>query len=231
MARHLEWLGYETGVDRSAMAEVADFFSRVAKRYDKPTGHPAEYDPAYYEHQMPGGMISNFKAQLAQLNLEDRLQDVLDEIPQVREDLGWPNMQTPYSQFIATQALLNVLHGRYEVVPDEIRNLVLGYWGRTPGPINDDVRDKVSRGAESITVRPGEVVPPALERVRAEQGPFDSLEYPPIAILFIPNLLDVLGSAWPIKNENPVAGHPLVEVVKRAAASRSIRSFSLSQPR
>jgi oxaloacetate decarboxylase alpha subunit len=231
MARHLEWLGFETGVDRSAMAEVADFFGRVAKRYDKPTGHPAEYDPAYYEHQMPGGMISNFKAQLAQLNLEDRLQDVLDEIPQVREDLGWPNMQTPYSQFIATQALLNVLHGRYEVVPDEIRNLVLGYWGRTPGPINDDVRDKVSRGAEPITVRPGEVVPPALERVRAEQGPFDSDEDLLLAIFFMPKLLEDLASAGPIKRENPVAGHPLVEVIRRAAASRSIRSLSLSQPR
>jgi oxaloacetate decarboxylase alpha subunit len=229
MARHLEWMGYSTGIDRSAMADVATFFEQVAARSGKPVGHPAEYDPAYYEYQMPGGMISNFKAQLAQLGLEERLGDVLAEIPQVREDLGWPNMQTPYSQFVATQALLNVLHGRYEVVPDEIRNLALGYWGRTPGPIDPDVLDKVSRGAEPITVRPGEMVPPTLDRVRSEQGPFKSDEDLLLAIFFMPQLLDDLRAAGPMNLVNPISGSRLVDVVKSAAATPGIRSFSLTQ--
>jgi oxaloacetate decarboxylase (Na+ extruding) subunit alpha len=229
MARHLDWMGYSTGIDRAAMADVATFFAEVAARSGKPVGRPAEYDPAYYEHQMPGGMISNFKAQLAQLGLEARLDDVLAEIPQVREDLGWPNMQTPYSQFVATQALLNVLHGRYEVVPDEIRNLALGYWGRTPGPINPDVLDKVAGGAEPITVRPGEVVPPTLDRVRAEQGPFKTDEDLLLAIFFMPSLLEELATAGPIKLGDPTAGSQLVDIVKSAAAGGSVRSFSLIQ--
>jgi oxaloacetate decarboxylase alpha subunit len=229
MATHLEWMGYSTGVDHAAMSEVSDFFRAVASRADKPVGRPAEYDPAYYEHQMPGGMISNFKAQLAQLGLETRLGDVLAEIPQVRRDLGWPNMQTPYSQFIATQALLNVLHGRYEVVPDEIRNLALGFWGRTPGPIDPDVLDRVSRGAEPITVRPGEVVPPALDRVRAEQGPFKSDEDLLLAIFFMPKLLEDLAAAGSIRFDDPLAGNPVVDIVRRAAAGHGIRSFSLTR--
>jgi oxaloacetate decarboxylase alpha subunit len=229
MATHLEWMGYSTGVDHAAMSEVSDFFRAVASRADKPVGRPAEYDPAYYEHQMPGGMISNFKAQLAQLGLETRLGDVLAEIPQVRRDLGWPNMQTPYSQFIATQALLNVLHGRYEVVPDEIRNLALGFWGRTPGPIDPDVLDRVSRGAEPISVRRGEVVPPALDRVRAELGPFKSDEDLLLAIFFMPKLLEDLAAAGSIRFDDPLAGNPVVDIVRRAAAGHGIRSFSLTR--
>ena len=228
MARHLEWMGYETGVDRAAMARVAEHWTAVAKRHDKPIGQPAEYDPTYYSHQMPGGMITNFKAQLAQLGLEHRLPDVLAEIPQVREDLGWPNMQTPYSQFIATQALLNVLHGRYEVAPDEIRNLVLGYWGRTPGPINPDVLDKVGRGQEPISVRPGEVVEPVLDRLRAER-PSLSDEDLLLSIFFMPALLDELHAAGPMPLDDPLRGSPLVEIVRQAAATPRIRSFSLVQ--
>jgi oxaloacetate decarboxylase alpha subunit len=231
MARDLTWMGHDVGVDRAAMAKVAEYFQKVAARYQKPTGRPAEYDPAYYEHQMPGGMITNFKAQLADLGLGHRLDEVLAEIPRVREDLGWPNMQTPYSQFVATQALLNILYGRYEVVPDEVRGYVLGYWGRTPGPVNPDVLDKVGKGAQPITVRPGEVIPPALERVRAEKGPFDSDEDLMLAILFMPAILDDLRRAGPMPLQNPLASSPLVEIIKQAAESGTIRSFSLVQGR
>jgi oxaloacetate decarboxylase alpha subunit len=228
MARHLRWLGYDVAIDQEAAGRVAEHFAEVARRHGKPLGQPAEYDPSYYEHQMPGGMISNFKAQLAQLGLEDRLPDVLAAIPQVRRDLGWPNMQTPYSQFIATQALLNVLHGPYEVVPDEIRNLVLGYWGRTPGPIDPDVRDKVGRGAEPITVRPGEVVEPVLARLRAE-SPSLSDEELLLSIFFMPALLDELRAAGPMPLEDRATSSPIVDIVRQAAASPGVRSFSLSR--
>jgi oxaloacetate decarboxylase alpha subunit len=228
MARHLDWLGFDPPVDREAMARVADYFREVAARYDKPTGHPAEYDPAYYEHQMPGGMITNFEAQLAQLGLQDRLEDVLAEIPQVRQDLGWPNMQTPYSQFVATQALLNVLQGRYEVVPDEVRNLCLGFWGRTPGPVDPDVLDRVAKGATPITERPGAAVPPALERMRAEHGPFDSDEDLLLAMFFMPAILDDLKAAGPIQLADPLRPTSVVDLVRQAAADPRIRSFSLT---
>jgi len=170
MTRHLGWLGYQVDVDPELQQDIAAYWTKVAARHGKPTGEPAEYDPAYYAHQMPGGMISNFEAQLDQLGLRHKLAAVLEEIPQTRKDLGYPNMQTPYSQFLATQALLNVLHGRYEVVPDEIRNLALGMWGRTPGPVDPDVLDKVAKGQQPITVRAGSLVPPTIERARRELG-------------------------------------------------------------
>src|SRR5690606_37581148 len=118
MARSMEWLGYDPSSDLEALERVAEHFTAVARVHGKPVGRPAEYEPRYYDHQMPGAMISNFKAQLAELSMEDQFDAVLAEMPLVRSELGYPNMQTPYSQFVASQALLNVLHGRYEVVPD-----------------------------------------------------------------------------------------------------------------
>jgi pyruvate/oxaloacetate carboxyltransferase len=228
MARNLAWMGRDPGVDTEAMARVADHFADVARRHGLPTGKPAEYDPTYYEHQMPGGMISNFRAQLAQLGLVDRLPDVLAEIPKVRKDLGWPNMQTPYSQFIATQALLNVLHGPYEQVPDEIRNLVLGYWGRTPAPVDPDVLDKVGRGAEPITERPSSVVPPAMDRLRAEHPGVDD-EGLLLRLFFMPALLDELAAAGPMPTVDEVGRYDVVSLV-REAAKGGLRSFSLTRP-
>jgi oxaloacetate decarboxylase alpha subunit len=219
MARHLAWLGYETRVDPEALARISAYVSQLAERYDKPVGEPAEYDPAYYAHQLPGGMVTNFRSQLAQLGLEHRLGEVLEELPQLRKDLGWPNMQTPYSQFLATQALLNVLYGRYEVVPDEVRNLALGQWGRTPGPVDPNVLDRVGQGQQPITGRPGEHVPPAVDRMRAELGASASDE----------DVLDGLRAAGPMPLTDPLRFSPLVDVVKLATAGGRVRSFSLTQ--
>ena len=230
MTRHLRWQGYDVDADPALQAEITEYWLKIAARHDKPIGQPAEYDPAYYAHQMPGGMISNFEAQLDQLGLRHRLPEVLEEIPQVRKDLGYPNMQTPYSQFLATQALLNVLHGRYEVVPDEIRNLALGYWGRTPGPVDPNVLDKVAQGREPITVRAGSLVPPTVERARKELGSHVSDEDLLLSLFFMPQLMDDLRAAGPIRLDDPLAGSPLVEVIRQAAAGKKIKSFSLSQP-
>ena len=230
MTRHLTWLGYQVDVDPGLLAKISQYFSQLAVRHNKPIGQPAEYDPAYYAHQMPGGMISNFEAQLDQLGLRHKLDDVLAEIPQVRKDLGYPNMQTPYSQFVATQALLNVLHGGYEVVLDEIRNLALGYWGRTPGPVDPNVLDKVAQGKDPITVRPGSLVPPTVERARKELGRSVSDEDLLLSLFFMPQLLDNMRAAGRIRLDNPLKSSPLVEVVRQAAAGGKIRSLSLVQP-
>ena len=212
------------------LGRIGAYFERIAARQGKPVGRPAEYDPAYYEHQIPGGMITNFKAQLAQLGMEDKLDAVLAEIPQLREDLGWPNMQTPYSQFLATQALLNVLHGRYEVVPDEVRNLVLGYRyrGRTPGPVNPDVLDRIGRGEEPITVRPGEVVPPAVDRLRDQRGRGTTDEDLLLAAFFMPAVLEELRAAGPMRLGDPLRASPVVEVVRQAAAGGGVRRLTLT---
>jgi oxaloacetate decarboxylase (Na+ extruding) subunit alpha len=228
MARHLGWMGYELAVDRERMSEVSSYFRALALRHGKQLGKPAEYDPAYYEHHMPGGMLGNFRAQLIQLGLEDRLDEILEEMPQVRRDLGWPNSMTPFSQFIATQALLNVLYGRYEVVPDEVRKLALGYWGTTPAPVDPNVLDKVGRGREPVTARAGELVPPILDRVRAEQGPFASDEDLLLAVLFMPGVLAEMRAAGPVRLDDERSRSWVVDLVRDAAARPSIRCLHIS---
>jgi oxaloacetate decarboxylase alpha subunit len=230
MIRNLRFLGYDVAVDPEIQARVSEYWRQVATRHDKPMGEPAEYDPAYYQHQMPGGMISNFEAQLDQLGLRHRLPEVLEEIPQVRKDLGYPNMQTPYSQFLATQALLNVLHGRYEVVPDEVRNMALGMWGRPPGPVDPDVLDKIAKGQEPVAVRPGSLIPPTVDRVRAELGSKVSDEDLLLSLFFMPQVLSDLKEAGPINLDDPLRGSALVELVRGVAAGGKVKSFSLVQP-
>lgn len=195
MAKSLATLGYEAGMDTEALREIETYFAEAARREGQAHGKIADYDPATYVHQMPGGMLGNFKAQLAQVDMSDRLDAVLEEMPRVRAEFGYPNVQTPFSQFIGTQALLNVVHGRYEVVPDEVRNYVLGYWGRPPAPVDQEVLDRVSNGAEPVTGRPSAMVPDVLARVRREYGPFHTDEDLLMATLFMPEVLDNLRAA------------------------------------
>jgi pyruvate carboxylase subunit B len=123
-------------------------------------------DPNVLEHQIPGGMITNFLQQLKQLGAEDKLQEVLEEVRRVREDLGWPPLVTPTSQIVGAQALLNVLNGRYRVVTKEVRDYVKGLYGRPPAPIKKDVIEVVLKGEEPISVRPADLLKPALEECR-----------------------------------------------------------------
>jgi oxaloacetate decarboxylase alpha subunit len=229
ISRSLKWLGIDAGVDEQALTTMAEHFRGLAEDYGMPVGRPAEYDPMYYGHQMPGGMVSNFRAQLAELGMAHRFDEVLEEMPRVRAELGYPNVQTPYAQFIATQSLLNVIHGRYEVVPDEIRRLALGYWGRTPGPVDPDVLDRVGQGEEPVTGRPGDHVAPLVEQVRREQGPFDSDEDLLLAILFMPETLAKMQqtSGRPARVRRGIS---VVEVVRAAAAARDITSLSIVAP-
>jgi oxaloacetate decarboxylase alpha subunit len=190
LVRNLAWRGVGTKVDLQALGEVNRYFTDVAGRLEKPVGAVAEFDTGHYAHQMPGGMLTNFKAQLAEVGMSDKFQAVMDEMPRVRMELGYPNVQTPFSQFIGTQSLLNVLHGRYEVIPDEVRNFVLGYWGRTPAPIDPDVLDRVAGGREPVSARPGSMVEPVLDRVRRDFGPFHTDEELLLATLFMPEVLE-----------------------------------------
>ncbi|TMG89344.1 MAG: carboxylase, partial [Betaproteobacteria bacterium] len=122
-------MGFVTGIDRKALAEVSGYFSWLAEREGKPRGQVAQYDPALYEHQVPGGMISNLRAQLQAMQMEARLPAILAEAAQVRRDLGYPILVSPFAQYIITQAVLNVVQGeRYKTIPDEVRKYAMGYY-------------------------------------------------------------------------------------------------------
>jgi oxaloacetate decarboxylase (Na+ extruding) subunit alpha len=212
MAAYLEWLGYDTGVNRPVLRQIAGHYEEVARRFGKPVGVPAEYDPRLYEHQMPGGMVNHFRLQLQELGLQDRLPAVLDEMPRVREDFGWPNVQTPFAQFIGTQALLNVVHDRYTVIPEEVRSFLLGYYGRTPAPVSQELLDRVAQGREVVDARPGALVPPMVADARAELGAGASDEDVVLAMLFMPETLNAFRSGQPAPPRDSLS-----EVVRRLA--------------
>lgn len=140
----LEQMGFTHGLDPDAMPPVVANFLARAQEAGYETGQMAEYDPRIYDHQLPGGMTGTLKAQLAQHKMIDRLPQVLEAIPQVREELGQPIMATPFSQFVGIQAVLNIVTGeRYQLVPDEVIHYALGHYGPLPRPVDPDVMDRI----------------------------------------------------------------------------------------
>lgn len=143
--RNVRALGYETDVDVSALKAVEEHFTNIAKRENLPIGAPLEYDQAQYRHQIPGGMISNLRFQLEKVGMGDRLEQALEEAVAVRADFGYPIMITPLSQYVGTQAAINVMVGeRYKEVSDDVIRLALGQRGEEAVEVMDsDVRAKI----------------------------------------------------------------------------------------
>ena len=195
-ARNLREMGYDVRVSDADFERVEKFLTELAQRYGKPILPPNRYDPFLYKHQVPGGMISNLRSQLRDLGMERRLDEVMTEAAVVREDLGYPVIVSPFAQFTITQAAINVVGGkRYGVIPDEVVRYVQGYYGKPAGPIAPEVLARVAEitgGAEPITARPGEVIPPRLEETRAARGPFASDEDLLLAVFYQPAQLDPL---------------------------------------
>lgn len=124
-------------------------------------------NPNVIIHQIPGGMFSNLIAQLREQNALDKLDAVLEEVPRVREELGWPPLVTPLSQIVGTQAVLNVLFGRYKIIPKETKNYVKGLYGRPPAPIKEEIKKLILGDEKPVTVRPADLLEPMLDKCRS----------------------------------------------------------------
>jgi len=220
--------GFTVPLDLTPVAEVAERLRYIAAREGKPVGHIAEHDAFHYEHQMPGGMVSNLKSQLAPLGIAHRLPDVLEEAARVRHDLGYPIIVSPFAQFVMTQAVLNVMgKERYATVPDEVRKYVLGYYGEIAGPIDPNLFDRIAKGAAPTTARPGDLIEPGIPRVRRERGPFASDDDLLLAAFYSDGQYQALKAAGPIKTDYPLASTPLVTLLKEIALRPGIRSFHI----
>ncbi len=138
VARNLRALGYQTLIDEEVLKPVSDHFTYIAKREGFPIGAPLEYDYSQYQHQVPGGMISNLRFQLRKVGMESKIDQALEETMRVRAELGYPIMVTPLSQFVGSQAAINVIVGeRYKEVTDQIIQYALGYWGKEGAELMD----------------------------------------------------------------------------------------------
>lgn len=153
------------------LGEISAHFKNARKKYQAFESEYTSIDPNAMIYQLPGGMISNLANQLREQNALDRMEEVMDEVPHVRQDFGYPPLVTPSSQIVGTQATLNVLTGeRYKVITIETKNYFKGLYGKPPAPIDEDVRKKIVGSDEIITGRPADTLLPELENAKKELG-------------------------------------------------------------
>ena len=165
---------YDTGLDLEKLSQAAKHFANVAERLKK-DGFIGEkstkINPNILMYQVPGGMLSNLVSQLKEAHAEDRYYDVLEEIPRVRKDFGYPPLVTPTSQIVGTQAVLNVVSGeRYKMFTKESKGVLAGEYGKLPGMVNEEVRRKAIGDRQVITCRPADLIEPEYEKCKREIG-------------------------------------------------------------
>ena len=205
----------DTGLDLNALSEAAKHFRTVFDRMKKEgliSDKSLRVDTNTLLYQVTGGMLSNLISQLKQANAENRYYDVLAEVPRVRKDFGYPPLVTPTSQIVGSQAVLNVLMGRYKSFTKESKALLRGEYGRLPGEVNEEVRRKAIGDAEVITCRPADLLEPELakyreeikDRIRQEEDVLSYALFPQVATKFF----DARDAAERAKNAPAAAEEP-----------------------
>ena len=181
----------DTGLDLEKLSEAAAYFRGVADKM-KAEGildpKVLNVDPNALLYQVPGGMLSNLISQLKQQNAEDKYYEVLAEVPRVRKDFGYPPLVTPTSQIVGTQAVLNVLMGRYKMISKESKGMLRGEYGRLPGEVNEEVRKLAIGDDEPITCRPADLIKPELEKYREECKDFAKSEEDVLSYALFPQV-------------------------------------------
>lgn len=187
---------HDTGIDLEQMAPISGYFRTIREKYSNMVVSLQGIDINILRYQIPGGMYSNLVSQLKEQNSLGKLEDVLAEVPKVREEMGYPPLVTPTSQIVGTQATLNVLVGeRWKIIPKEVKNYFLGFYGKPPAPVDPVIEKKAIGDEQPITVRPGELIPDELEPARSKVDvwalqPEDILSYvlfPAVAKEFLVN--------------------------------------------
>jgi len=163
---------YDTGLDLNLLIEIAEYFEGIRQKYIKEgllNPKVLEVNVKTLKYQVPGGMLSNLVSQLKSQGAMDRFEDVLEEVPKVREDLGYPPLVTPMSQMVGTQAVFNVVLGeRYKMIPTEVKNYVKGLYGKPTIPIKEEIKEKIIGSEEVYTGRPADLLKPELESLKEE---------------------------------------------------------------
>ncbi|MCQ2428140.1 MAG: oxaloacetate decarboxylase subunit alpha [Clostridia bacterium] len=167
---------YDTGINLDLLSDATTVFSGLRDKYISEgliSDKVQRIDVNALRYQVPGGMLSNLVSQLKKQGKEDKLTEVLEEVPRVRADAGFPPLVTPSSQIVGTQAVMNVLFGeRYKMVTKEFRGLLRGEYGRTPGKVNTEIRDRIVGDLPLVSGRPADDLKPALEELRNEIEPW-----------------------------------------------------------
>jgi oxaloacetate decarboxylase alpha subunit len=196
----LEDTPYDTGIDKEALYPIADHFRGIKKELAQAfnLNTAIDIDTKVLSYQIPGGMLSNLLNQMKEQGMSDKFPALLEEMPKVRAELGYPPLVTPTSQIVGTIAAFNVMLGRYAMTPREVKDLARGLYGRLPAPVDPEIIEKILEGESIITHRPADDIAPQMESMRAklaEQGyPNASVEdvlsyalFPEVALTFFKN--------------------------------------------
>ena len=225
-------LGYDSEVDLESLRAVSEHFTTIAKREGLPIGAPMAYDAGQHKHQVPGGMISNLAHQLRLVGMADRLAETLEETTRVRADLGYPIMVTPLSQFVGSQAAINVIVGeRYKEVTDQVIEYAHGYYGEEAvTAMNPDVRDRILGRARAGEMAREDVDEPTVEDMRRKYGgPNMSDEEMILCWLFGGTDVDTLRRSPP-PADYPSARRPLVRLIEELTERSDCSRIQVRKP-
>ncbi len=216
MTRNIAIMGHTHNIDTSKLSAVSDHFERVGKAAGYLVNQFYEYDVTALRHQIPGGMMGTMRNQLVQQNMLDRLPEVLAEVAEVRRELGYPGMATPFAQLVGTVAVLNIVTGRrYSVVPDEVIQYAAGYYGDSVAPFDPDVMDKIMsspRAREIVATPPEQPDRAELHRRHGTNGDDDEL----LLRALVPGSdIDKMRAAGPIRQDYPTLSSPELDQVAR----------------
>jgi oxaloacetate decarboxylase alpha subunit len=228
--RNAHHLGYSSNVDWQALESIAAHFRGIAKAEGLPMGAPVEYDVFQFEHQVPGGVISNLKRQLGQLGAEHRIGEVLEETVLVRKELGYPIMVTPFSQFVVTQASINVMQGeRYKTISDEIIKFALGHYGKQIKPVDENLMDKIHSLPRTKDFIEWEAPRTSIEDIAHQMGANLSEDELLLLVLVQEDDLNAMRAAGPIKTEYSGESKPLAAFIKELMKRKKSTYISIEK--
>jgi oxaloacetate decarboxylase alpha subunit len=232
ISRNLRLLGYASTVNEEAIQPISDHFRYIAKRERLPIGSPIEYDYYQYVHQVPGGVISNLKHQLSGLRMGDRLEEVLDEVVRIRKELGYPIMVTPFSQFVVSQAAMNIMAGeRYKQVSDEVIKYTLGLWGKEASSLVDpNIKDRILSLPRAKELSNWEPPQPSIKEVRQRFGGSGISDEELLLRLMVQEeeLRAMRSVAGPVQ-EYFTARNPLVFLIHELCEKKNLRYISIQK--
>jgi len=226
---------HDAGLDLEQLTEISEYFVDVRKKYAAFEGN-VKVDTGVLLHQVPGGMISNLVSQLREQGALDKLREVLEEIPRVREDLGYPPLVTPTSQIVGTQAVMNAIFGeRYKQVTKETRAYALGQYGASPAPMGDAARKAIAGDARPITGRPADELAPELAKAKKELGDLAQSDEDVLSYVLFPQVarefLEWRAAGAGLEDEVVVAvAAAIAERQKQAAAPPAPRDGQRESP-
>jgi oxaloacetate decarboxylase (Na+ extruding) subunit alpha len=226
---NLRELGHTVDVDDRALSLVADYFRDLATAEGLPAGAPQDYDAAFLRHQVAGGTLTTTRRHLREVGLEDRFDEVIEEVPRVRAELGYPIMVTPFPQMVCTQALYNVLGTeRYENVPDEVVRYVLGRFGRPTSPVDPEVKDRILSRPRAKELE-AEPPPPTVAELR-RRFPGVSDEELALRATMPGEQVDAMRAAGPARRQYNPRLRPLLGLIEELGRRPALSELAVERP-